>query len=39
MIWLIRTAELTFFIGIAGCLVTIALSWFLIFKEEFASKE
>jgi hypothetical protein len=28
-----------FFVGIAGCSVTIVLSWYSIFKEEFASKD
>ena len=36
---LIRVFEVLFFGGVAGCLVTIAMSWFSIFKEEFGSKK
>lgn len=33
MIWLVRIIELLFFGGVAGCVVTIVLSWYSIFKE------
>jgi hypothetical protein len=39
MKWVVRLFELLFFAGIAGCSVTIVLSWYSIFKEEFASKD
>jgi hypothetical protein len=39
LIWLVRIIELLFFSGIAGCVVTIMLSWYLIFKEEFTSED
>jgi hypothetical protein len=39
LIWLIRLFEVLFFTGVAGCSVTIVLSWYLIFKEEFTSKD
>ena len=39
MILLVRIAELMFFSGVAGCVVTIVLSWYSIFKDEFASYE
>jgi hypothetical protein len=39
MIWVVRMLELLFFGGVAGCLVTILLSWYSIFKEEFTSKD
>jgi hypothetical protein len=29
--WIVRIVEVLFFAGIAGCLVTIALSWYSIF--------
>ena len=38
VIWLARIFEVMFFIGIAGCLVTIVLSWFSIVWEELTSK-
>jgi hypothetical protein len=31
-----RIFEIVFFAGIAGCVVTILMSWYLIFKEELA---
>jgi hypothetical protein len=39
LIWLVRIIELLFFTRIAGCVVTIVASWYLIFKEEFTSKD
>lgn len=39
LIWLVRIIEVLFFGGIAGCVVTIAMSWYLIFKEEFMSND
>ena len=33
-IGIMRMFEILFFIGIAGCAVTILASWYLIFKEE-----
>jgi hypothetical protein len=39
LIWLVRIIELLFFTGIAGRVVTIVASWYLIFKEEFTSKD
>jgi hypothetical protein len=33
-IGIMRIFEVLFFVGIAGCVVTIAMSWYLIFKEE-----
>ena len=38
VIWLARIFEVMFFTGIAGCLVTIVLSWFSIVGEELTSK-
>jgi hypothetical protein len=38
LIWLVRIIELLFFGGVAGSVVTILLSWYLIFKEELTSK-
>jgi hypothetical protein len=35
-IGIMRIFEVVFFAGIAGCLVTIVTSWYLIFKEEWA---
>jgi hypothetical protein len=35
LICLVRTIELVFFTGVAGCVVTIVASWYSIFKEEF----
>jgi hypothetical protein len=35
LIWLVRIIELLFFSGIAGCVVTIVLSWYSIVKEKF----
>ena len=37
--WLARLFDVLFFAGVAGCLVTIVLSWYSIFKEEFTSKD
>ena len=39
LIGLMRILEVVFFTGVAGCLVTIALSWYSIFKDEFTSDE
>jgi hypothetical protein len=39
LIWLVRIVELVFFAGVAGCVVTIALSWYSICKEEFTSNK
>jgi hypothetical protein len=39
MTWLIRVVEAVFFTGVLGCLVTIGLSWFSIFKEELTSNK
>jgi hypothetical protein len=33
-IGIMRIFEVVFFTGIAGCVVTILVSWYLIFKEE-----
>ena len=38
LIGLARIIELLFFSGIAGSVLTIVLSWYLIFKEEFTSE-
>jgi hypothetical protein len=35
LMFLVRTIELVFFAGVAGCVVTIVASWYSIFKEEF----
>jgi hypothetical protein len=37
LIWLMRILEVVFFVGVAGCLVTIVVSWYSIFKDEFTS--
>jgi hypothetical protein len=34
MMFLVRVIELMFFTGVAGCVVTIVLSWYSIFKDE-----
>jgi hypothetical protein len=34
----VRVFEVLFFGGVAGCLITISMSWYSIFKEEFGSK-
>jgi hypothetical protein len=39
LIWLVRIIELLFFGGIAGYVVTIVMSWYLIFREEFTSND
>jgi hypothetical protein len=39
LIWLMRILEVVFFTGIAGCLVTIVVSWYSIVKDEFTSDE
>jgi hypothetical protein len=39
LIWIVRIIEVLFFGGVAGCVVTIVASWYLIFKEEFTSKD
>jgi hypothetical protein len=38
LIFLVRMIEVLFFTGVAGCVVTIVASWYLIFKEEFTSE-
>jgi hypothetical protein len=38
LIWLVRIIELLFFSGVAGSVLTIVLSWYVIFKEEFTSE-
>ncbi len=37
LIALMRITEVAFFIGIAGALVTVLMSWYSIFKDEFNS--
>jgi hypothetical protein len=36
--WLVRIIELLFFSGVAGCVVTIVLSWYSILKELTANE-
>src|SRR5579859_3287507 len=38
-IFLIRVLEITFFTGLAGCAVTVVLSWLSIFGGEFSKEE
>jgi hypothetical protein len=38
-IGIMRIFEVLFFVGIAGCVVTIAMSWYLIFKEELKGRD
>jgi hypothetical protein len=37
VIWLARIFEWMFFAGVVGCLLTIVLSWYSIFKDELKS--
>ncbi len=37
-IGIMRIFEIVFFVGLAGCVVTILTSWYVIFKEEFKSE-
>jgi hypothetical protein len=39
MAGVLHVVEAVFFTGIAGCVVTIVLSWYSIFKEELTSKK
>ena len=38
-IFLIRALEVMFFTGLAGCAVTVVLSWISIFGGEFSNEE